>query len=187
MRCVLLVASLLLCQCASGTRNSAPPICPEDGYVLRTVIRHVLDGKPTSTNQILVLYGQTLGDQLLDAERDLQFRDDALRAFRSRNLSMESLPVCFSEEPIVIAAPSLIQRIGRSPAGANENQQFATTFPKASGVYSFHLPGYTSDGKRALVHYMWTAGPLAVESVWVSLVKHSDTWTIEWQEVDWAS
>ena len=190
MRWIFLSAALLFCQCVSGTRVTSAQSCSEDGAVLQAVIKHVLDARPTSTNQILVLYGRTLGAQLLDVERDLHFQAGALEAVQNRNISMESLPMCFSDAPVVVAAPSLVERLSRSVSAVDTDhadQQFAATFPRASGVYSFHLPGYTNKGRHALVHYVWTAGPLAVESAWVSLEKRGVNWTVKWHAIDWAS
>lgn len=143
--------------------------------------------RPPRVRFSFVLYGQTLGTRLLDIERDLHLDTDILQSVRYRNAAAVPLPVYFSDARVVVVAPSVVEGLWQSDSAVGANPQFAAMFPKALGVYSFHLPGYAQNGRRALVHYMWTAGPLAAESFWVGLTKHGDTWIVEWQTIDWAS
>jgi hypothetical protein len=189
MKLALSLSGLLfVCRCTNVVQASpSHEICSENGAVLKVVIEQIVEAKAASGHQIVVLYGETLGGQLLDVERKLQFDQPALANLRQRNVSAETLPVCFSEGPVIVIAPYLARKLWQPESSLETSPQFARIFPAASGMYSFHLPGYTSDGGRALVHYMWTAGPLAVESVWVSLLKRHGKWSIEWQTTDWVS
>jgi hypothetical protein len=63
----------------------------------------------------------------------------------------------------------------------------AETPRHAAGTYFLSFPGLSPDRSRALVHVIWTNGPLAIENSFVQLARRGNGWMVSGVCDDWGS
>jgi hypothetical protein len=74
----------------------------------------------------------------------------------------------------------VIAEVSGMPAGLGSRQRFESAHPKAKGWLAAYLPGYSSNGTRALVH-AWV-GPSAHGACLTGLLElHGDQWAVKWR------
>ena len=187
---------------ALSTARAATAVVPDkrDGQVLDALLLHLLadpkfDMALVSTNEAtIVLHTRTpektgflqshqmrtdIGDHTLpgEAERDLRRRNSPPDAkpdtFDSAEASFTNLT--FSAGIVVADLSHVLgQRRGHGP--------FAAAHPRARGWVRAYLPGYSTDGSRAIVRA--GVGPSAHGAMLTALLeKRGDKWLVKWHHI----
>lgn len=156
-----------------------------DEAVITAVIREVILKDPRVARAgVALIEDQSIGNVLL---RDYPpaLNDDTARLYaavlaRNGSRVRVSCSAC-PADAILVDASQLAER-----ARTGDRQHCLDGIRKGSyGTYSFHLPGY--DGDRALVQYVWAAGELAMEGVWVLAKRSANGWHVVEAKRTWAA
>lgn len=145
-------------------------------YLGRTGKRRfeVLDAESTDLQQVIGSKPK-LPEAYLDAFRDL------LR----RNLSRKRLPAGIACSHIRVVSHERIKELFSHQASAW--RAFYSAFPGAEGIDRISLPGYSGDGRRAVVYRAGSCGDLCGAGFLVLLRKHGSAWIVERSVGVWIS
>ena len=134
----------------------------------------VLDAESTDLQQVIGSKPE-LPEAYLDAFRDL------LR----RNLSRKRLPAGIACSHIKVVSHERIEELFSHQASAW--RAFYSAFPGAEGIDRISLPGYSGDGRRAVVYRDGSCGDLCGTGFLLLLRKHGSAWIVERSVGVWIS
>ncbi|HLJ54516.1 MAG TPA: hypothetical protein VKT77_05705, partial [Chthonomonadaceae bacterium] len=106
---------------------------------------------------------------------------EAFHDFAARNAAPAKSPRLDIGVPITVAPRPAID----AAFAADGWRSFYKRFPKASGLLSVSLPGYSADRKTALVYVTWRAGPLAGLGELSLFSMRGDRWTCKESLAGW--
>jgi hypothetical protein len=180
MRCAIAILLFILTACSSSSaRFHAGTPCP-DAEVFRVVVEEIVwPVEKTRGSTVILISSTTMGKESVASRTsvpvDLQ---EVLSSLEKRNAQQTTVAIAASRTPLALLSAEVVKMIW-SDDSLDGGEIRRRTFPTASGIYNFHLPGYSADGRRAVVHMVWAAGTLGIESTWIILKQEHGQWRVE--------
>jgi hypothetical protein len=168
---------------------SAVSITDEDCIVLGVALSDVAScddfpcGHRASPSPVVILHHQSIGESFyigyqFDGELKQQNRcvpDDTLTDLRRRNMGLASLSSCmFSARGLIVADLTEIFKSDYT------DEALEWKYPDAIAYVRVWLPGYSEDGRTAVVRFMFGPEPHGATGSYM-LVKEGDGWKVKWR------
>jgi hypothetical protein len=187
---------------ASARAASPRAVEQRDGQVLQALLLHLLtdpkfDMARVPTNgAVIVLHTRTpektgflQAHQMRSDIGDHKLPGDVERDLRSRNTPTDAKPdtydaVAASFTNLTFGAGIVLADLTADGGGRRSYGWFSEAHPKARGWVRAYLPGYSTDGSRAVIRA--SVGPSAHGAMVTALLERAgDRWVVKWHHIAW--
>jgi len=191
---------LLCVACAFVSPVSAAPPDQRDRQVLETLLLHLLSDSKFDMTRVstkgatIVLHTRTpegtgflMSHQIRAEIGSRKLPSDAESDMRRRNTPADAKPdtydsVAVSYTNLTFAAGIMLTNLTEIWKGRRSFTSFEDAYPKARGWLEAYLPGYSADGKRAVVRA--GVGPWAHAAMLTAVLeKRGDKWVVVWYHI----
>lgn len=177
--------------------SAAPPPDERDRQVVETLLLHLLADPKFDMTRVppdgatIILHTRTpektgflMSHQIRSEIDNRSLPDDAESDLRKRNTPVDAEPdthdsVAASYTDLTFAAGILVSDLSEIRKGRRSMASFAGRYPEARGWLAAYLPGYSTDGARAVVRA--GVGPWAHAAMLTAVLeKRGDKWAVVW-------